>query len=425
VILSIIYSYYIADEPDGPGYGIDPSILCDTYESIKKLDPYHPITLVLNCAHSAAYYSRCTDIVMADPYPIGLQHAVGCDECKGDVSDVSIRIQEVLATINYSKPFWIVPQSFGGVQHWIREPTPLEERAMTYLALIYGARGIQYYNGFPMSSALWSEVRKLGLEVAELLPALLTCESSVPIQCHPSFVHVGAWLNNDIMTILAVNSNNTPIVFEAKFLDRAYINVEASLPFEQDRKISIVNGHFHDFIDAYGTRCYRFEISSMNRWINSRSSEHPVLIEENNLIVNPSFELQSNVGIPDGYLLSVDISLGSSILTDSRTSIGGFHSLRMINGDALSVSSIHCFPASVRNTTKYQLSLWAKGKEISSFSLAFQDNEIPITNSWKPYVFDWIPSISGMYSIQVNVSGIGTVWIDDLKLVNVSEVSLL
>jgi len=32
-----LLAYYIADEPDGPGYGIDPSILCDTYESIKKV----------------------------------------------------------------------------------------------------------------------------------------------------------------------------------------------------------------------------------------------------------------------------------------------------------------------------------------------------------------------------------------------------
>lgn len=103
----------MTDEPDGPGTGMDPDILYEVYALIKQvifyrrlvmfnhgqLDPYHPVTLVLNCAHSAPRYINTTDILMSDPYPIALEQAVGCDECQSKVTAVSTRIREVLHEI--------------------------------------------------------------------------------------------------------------------------------------------------------------------------------------------------------------------------------------------------------------------------------------------------------------------------------------
>ena len=54
-----ILAYYIADEPDGAGFGVEPSIIKEVYERIKSQDPYHPVTLVLNCVHSAPRYVDC------------------------------------------------------------------------------------------------------------------------------------------------------------------------------------------------------------------------------------------------------------------------------------------------------------------------------------------------------------------------------
>ena len=54
-----LLGYYIADEPDGAGFGLDPEILKEVYQYIKAEDPYHPVTIVLNCIHSAPRYVDC------------------------------------------------------------------------------------------------------------------------------------------------------------------------------------------------------------------------------------------------------------------------------------------------------------------------------------------------------------------------------
>ncbi len=63
-----LLSWYIADEPVGQGKPPEP--LIETYKLIKKLDPYHPVTMVFMTPSQAWRYAGAMDIVMADPYPI-------------------------------------------------------------------------------------------------------------------------------------------------------------------------------------------------------------------------------------------------------------------------------------------------------------------------------------------------------------------
>ena len=71
---------YIADEPDGNGIGLDPLWIADTVATIRARDPYHPISLVLNCVEhpyrTVDDYAVYADIVLSDPYPIGLRNQV-------------------------------------------------------------------------------------------------------------------------------------------------------------------------------------------------------------------------------------------------------------------------------------------------------------------------------------------------------------
>lgn len=41
------------------------------------------------------------------------------------------------------KPVMLVPQAFGGGENWARGPSRQEERVMTYLGLLNGAKAIQ------------------------------------------------------------------------------------------------------------------------------------------------------------------------------------------------------------------------------------------------------------------------------------------
>ena len=52
-----------ADEPDGEQW-VNDSAVFEAYEVIKRVDPYHPASLVLNCQYSAAFYADSTDVLI-------------------------------------------------------------------------------------------------------------------------------------------------------------------------------------------------------------------------------------------------------------------------------------------------------------------------------------------------------------------------
>ncbi|ORY35572.1 hypothetical protein BCR39DRAFT_510866 [Naematelia encephala] len=154
--------WYTTDEPDGPSLPLtSPSSARDL---IRKLDPYHPVSLVLNCAdyHFASYASGA-DILLADPYPVALNPiwskkwstpvdpefgCSGCDGCKGNLYDISIRLDEWRERLRILKRdrevgIWIVPQAFddNGDEFWYRVPSGDEGAAMIVLAFNHGAKG--------------------------------------------------------------------------------------------------------------------------------------------------------------------------------------------------------------------------------------------------------------------------------------------
>ncbi len=110
-----IFSWYIADEPDGAGttegppIGISLATVKAAFDLVKSIDPYHPISLVLNCKYSAPLYAHTTDILMVDPYPVSINTSLcsddygccGCDDCTGSVTDVSERMDLTAKSILY------------------------------------------------------------------------------------------------------------------------------------------------------------------------------------------------------------------------------------------------------------------------------------------------------------------------------------
>ena len=158
---SALLLYYTADEPDGNQDPLNATRLA--YNLLAKHDKYHPVSLVLNCAnyYFAPYTRGATDVLMVDPYPIGINATFskwgtacnatygdcGCDDCRGELSDVSDRLDTIADYQAWldtypRKPNWIVPQSFSGEGYWSRDPTPGEIWAMNTLAINHGAKGI-------------------------------------------------------------------------------------------------------------------------------------------------------------------------------------------------------------------------------------------------------------------------------------------
>ncbi|KAI0201145.1 hypothetical protein F4808DRAFT_128717 [Astrocystis sublimbata] len=154
-----LFAYWTADEPDGQQVAFDKTPAAQSL--IHTLDPYHPVAITLNCRdYYFGPYSAGGDILMQDPYPIGINSTFskwgtacnatlgdcGCDNCDGVVQDVSTRL-DALTTYEewlgrWPLPKFHNPQVFHGEDYWFRDPTAGEARTMNALAFNRGATGI-------------------------------------------------------------------------------------------------------------------------------------------------------------------------------------------------------------------------------------------------------------------------------------------
>ncbi|KAK3351774.1 hypothetical protein B0H65DRAFT_421521 [Neurospora tetraspora] len=159
-----LFSYWSVDEPDG--WQAPFSAPAETYNTILSVDPYHPVSLVLNCQnYFFEQYSQGADILMADVYPIGITDSsanlsnskwgtpcnstygdCGCDNCAGSVLDVSNRFDDLKSYEQWlglwPKTKMFNPQAFHGEGYWARDPTAEESWVMVLLAINRGVKGV-------------------------------------------------------------------------------------------------------------------------------------------------------------------------------------------------------------------------------------------------------------------------------------------
>lgn len=163
-----LFSYWSADEPDGHQDPFNAPI--QTRDTIRSIDPYHPVAVVLNCQdYYFAQYATGADVIMEDVYPVGINTTgitkwgtvcnttlgdCGCDNCQGgnhSIRDVSDRLDDLAKYEAWSGPQqgspWPKtkihnPQSFHGEGYWARDPTPTESWAMSLVAVNHGAQGL-------------------------------------------------------------------------------------------------------------------------------------------------------------------------------------------------------------------------------------------------------------------------------------------
>ena len=151
-----LLSYEIFDEP---GFFASPEWLEKIYEVIKKLDPYHLVTVnICRGARSVLPFLNATDMAGIDYYPIGKEPA----------SSVSPLTDELV--------------QFGGwkpVKWWIQgykifnpaAPIPAEIKAMTYMTAAHGATSFFYFVGRPRRE-LWEAQGESAKEMRVLTKAL-------------------------------------------------------------------------------------------------------------------------------------------------------------------------------------------------------------------------------------------------------------
>eukprot|EP01027_Heterolobosea_sp_BB2_P019315 GEZU01027124.1.p1 GENE.GEZU01027124.1~~GEZU01027124.1.p1 ORF type:complete len:434 (-),score=82.13 GEZU01027124.1:215-1516(-) len=354
------------------------------YDQIKSLDPYHPVLIVLNCMDLVDEYIGATDILMTDPYPIGLVNPVGCDECTASVTDVSARIDRYISDVKASAtpnmPVWLVPQAFGNQEWWSREPTPQEERVMTYLAVIHGATGIQYFSRAPPiqepnSQMLWAECTILAQEFFTMAPWLLSTENDFPsleVSSSSPSVHCRAWQHGGYVLILVVNTVNEMQPLSIK-LTGAKLAPNASATVLFENRVIPLSAAGEDFgmiqelaIGAFSTRAYLVPTTNALPSNGDKKGKR-------NLIRNPSFEVQTNAGWPDSFSSVYDMGgsnyVGASAKTDGRVAYDGLFSLRLITGYADATRLRIQSQTTLTNSTRFEMSVWVHTGPITTGSL--------------------------------------------------------
>ncbi|KAL9581982.1 MAG: hypothetical protein Q9212_003569 [Teloschistes hypoglaucus] len=186
--------YFNTHQSQSDGHDHPRSAPLKAYAFIRSLDPYHPISLSLDCEnYYFESYSSGADIVLADVYPIGTNVTYsnkyqlvnpshpppifsflffdnkhdstpcnetygdcGCDNCQSSINNPLLNIYARLDAWSYFltllplsprtneayKTFWAAPQAFPAQDFWLRAPTADEVIAITLLAIQRGARGI-------------------------------------------------------------------------------------------------------------------------------------------------------------------------------------------------------------------------------------------------------------------------------------------
>jgi hypothetical protein len=234
--------WYTGDEPDGQTDPLNATTI--TYDYIKSIDPWHPVSLCLNCLNFYyEEYAAGADIILSDVYPIAVNTSwsvqydtacnttygcCGCDDCEGNFEDISRRFdlynhyQEILNLP--PKTQWGVPQAFGNETFWDRYPTPEEVVVMATLSVNHAAKGIVHwdYPTEPGIANITGELAKV-LTSSKISSFLL---GSAPTMDLPvagqSRIDVSSWTVGTQMLVSIVSLG---------YLDTA-ANVSISLPAE-------------------------------------------------------------------------------------------------------------------------------------------------------------------------------------------------
>ena len=193
------------DEPDGGG--VPPEVMLERHNQIKATDPEVPSFMTLCVPSAYPKYAGMAEVIAPDPYPIG--HSPS-----STVPVFEMISQAVAAATPLGRPIWAIPQAFGyKEQNACRVPTFAEERNMTYLALLAGAKGLIYYTyhdpGFNMreNPELWEGMKTLPQEIALLAPFLLEGQR-VALATNLKDVFAGHWTAPGRHVLCVVNTAN-------------------------------------------------------------------------------------------------------------------------------------------------------------------------------------------------------------------------
>jgi hypothetical protein len=264
-----ILAWYLSDEPELQG--ANPEQIAKLIKSVRKMDPSRPGAMVVAQIDKYGDYSDATDIFMVDPYPVPRKPLI----------DVAKAVDLARKTVGDKKPVWAVLQAFGYQNEknkgwgWQREPTYLEMRAMTYLAIVQGAKGIFYYTYhgsqyfIKESPRHWENLKAVVKELRAIYPLLISPEiNSIErsIMLEGSSQSSLFWTVRNVSGgsapiqegtyLIVVNGANEPVMANIRI--KQHSGTDIHVVFE-NRKLVFSDRQFSDLFAPYEVHIYQFK----------------------------------------------------------------------------------------------------------------------------------------------------------------------
>ncbi|MGC8976089.1 MAG: LamG-like jellyroll fold domain-containing protein [Candidatus Ratteibacteria bacterium] len=258
--------YYLTDEPEVRS--LSANLLKEVYELIKRLDPYHPVQITNDTVKGIETYIECADMFLPDPYV--------CPLVDGSLTRPMTYIipfmEEIKKAGKKRKFVGITPQVFDYGKVYAsrppystrnnRAPTFVEERCMNYLAIIYGAKGFNYYVYGKREEGHWGAVNIPDLRVG--MPYLIKEKKALSdvillgkdvkekVNIEDKKIHYTVRQYKGKTYIIAVNVEPVEVNAEIKLLE----NIKELKVISEKRKINVNDGKFLDIFKPYDVHIY-------------------------------------------------------------------------------------------------------------------------------------------------------------------------
>lgn len=234
------------------------------YQKVRGLDKNHPVWSVNMRKYVLMGEVHTTDILGVDPYPIP----------NNPITLVSQMADWAKEAGRGYRPLWLVPQIFdwsecGGRG---RPPSREEMRAMTYLAINHGAKGLIYYSYFNIRDdkdyrTRWEQIKDIASEIKHLRPVLLSTDETDDgyIRCDNKDIDLKLMKQGTSYYAFAINT-------EKSIAERVSFRVglpnrppSIDLLFEGERSIETANGTFADDFASYEVHVYHWKDTKANQ----------------------------------------------------------------------------------------------------------------------------------------------------------------
>ncbi len=206
-----LYRFYVRDEPKN--FEQIDSVAKDI-NLLNSAGAAPGIATVYNDFNLIDYYYKNVNSkeVLIDHYPLTLDTPTSGNGLQQKFDELTQTFDKLSGlSKTYNRPFWFFVQAHSWSD--LRDPTPKEIRAMTYLSLAYGAKGIFYFYYWTdprvpsvglvdinfQPNAKYYEVQKINQEIRKIRDILInlenvgTCNSKVISQRNKGSYIAGDW----------------------------------------------------------------------------------------------------------------------------------------------------------------------------------------------------------------------------------------